>query len=320
MHPLPLIKFMANKESSREGVGLSATGIIACARQNVLLTETDYYEDPDNFMAAFRGEIWHDGFEKWLRDEPDITSETRLEKAVEIILDGESIWVVLSGKPDQVHRPRGLVTDTKSVGRNVVCDPVKLSEKQYDFCERMRLKEPYPEHEAQVNIYAWMHREGHEVGTGLPVDVRITRGGIIYIGNDGKRSRKFPVRIWSDEEQDAYVAARVRPRAIYERTGELPDLLPAERIIKARNTGKKYVKRNFKCDFCPVRSTCDALALARTGLDPNTPEYWEAIRGNGEGDQGDQVSTLVADGRDEPSAPVAVDPGDSAGPTWYRVQ
>src|SRR4051812_7930122 len=79
-YPLPLIKFMENKERSREGVGLSATGIIACPRQNVLLTDTDYYEKPGNFMAQFRGEIWHEGFEKWLVDEPDIISEVRLEK------------------------------------------------------------------------------------------------------------------------------------------------------------------------------------------------------------------------------------------------
>jgi hypothetical protein len=290
-HSLPLIKFMANKEKSREGVGLSATGIIACPRQNVLLTDTDYYEKPGNFLAQFRGEIWHEGFEKWLVDEPDIISEVRLEKEVVVELGDRydrgaatnPVHLTLSGKSDQVYRSRGLITDTKTVGRAVDCDPNRLNERQMQFCERMKLKEPYPEHVAQVNIYAWLWDGGTVVSenpwyaVGEVVHLDIVQGGIIYIGEGGKSERKFPVEIWSREEQERYIHERLRYRARYTAFGQLPPLLPVEKIVKSRNTERRYVKRNFKCDWCPVRRECDQLAVRDTGLDPNEPEYWDAI-------------------------------------------
>jgi hypothetical protein len=274
-YPLPLIKFMENKERSREGVGISATGIIACPRQNVLLTDTEYYEDPSKFMAAFRGEIWHDGMEKWLKDESEIVSEVRFER--------EYKGIVLSGKPDQIYPSRGLVTDTKTVGRPVACNPETMTERAYQYCERMKLKVPYPEHEAQVNVYAWLLANGTVVSEnpwyalGSTVSLDITLGGIIYIGDGGKSVKKLPVRIWSREEQDQYIAERLSYRINYQASGELPPLLPIEKIVKARNTERRYVKRNFKCDWCPVRRECDQLAIYATGLDPNEPEYWDAI-------------------------------------------
>jgi hypothetical protein len=269
-YPLPLIKFMAGKEKHREGIGLSATGIISCARQNVLLRENDYYESPGMFRPLFQGEVWHRAVEAYLSDEHDMIVETRFERDIEV--DGELF--TLSGMPDQIMPDRALITDVKRVNRKVVCDD---GEGKHDsYC----LRKPYPEHEQQINIYAWLIRDGRiacppnlrDQCRNSPIRIRIDKGGIVYEGNDG--SKKLSVSIWTDDEQESFVRERLRPLVRYEGGGPLPELLPAT-VHVARASGRPYVKRHWKCDRCPVRAICDARAMEETGLDPNQADYWK---------------------------------------------
>ena len=264
-HPLPLMKFMATKEQSRQGVGLSATGIISCPRQSILLSEVDYWEPPEKIMPLFRGDVWHAAMEMWVKDEPDIISERRLEKEVE--------GIVLSGKPDQVTPSRGLIVDYKSTNTPVDCEHLVEWPGLYAQCEKRKIKAAKEEHEQQVNIYAWMHRGGRYVDTGEPVDIRITAGGIIYI--DGRTSKKFPVRIWSDAEQNGFVRSRVFPRLQYLATGDLPPVLLPDKITTSKKTGRRVVKRNWRCRWCPVKNECDEIAVAETDLHPDEAEYYD---------------------------------------------
>lgn len=246
VHPLALIKYMQRNERLREGISYSATSIIGCARRHILQQGIPFFENPLTAVARFYGDASHDLTEKLLSGE-DVVTERRLWKS--ILVDGEEF--VLSGKPDQQWFDDTII-DLKNTGHIP--------------------KEPYPDHESQVNVYAWMHRGGWDA-SGEVINLDITRGFVTYMSPKGQTSVTHAVRIWSPEEQDAFIGSRLRQYLDYLNTFQLPPVLPAT-IRYAPKSGRPLMMRDFRCDYCPVREACDQKALEATGIDPNTIEYW----------------------------------------------
>jgi hypothetical protein len=252
-YPLPLLRYMKDHQKERAGLGYSATGIIACARQDILLREYDYTESPKSFQAVFNGEAHHALMEKWGCDLPGIVCEKRFARCVEVVIPEGTTTLCLSGKPDQLYPEGGVVIDYKTTSW-----PFLECPNFQPNCHAMDA--PKEEHVDQVNIYSWILADGEDVATGDHVAWDIHTAYIQYY--QGKYQKSFPAPIWTEEVQTRYVRELLESRARYELTGELPPVLPDQVKVISRGPrkGTEERKRHWRCGFCPVRDVCDQLA------------------------------------------------------------
>lgn len=213
-HPLPLLTAMADESTRREGIDISSSTLSACPRQHILKQRNDYYEDPDDYYPRWMGAFSHFAIEHggpW----ENIIQETRMSRG--IMVNGHHFDI--SGMPDWYDKDQAHIDDYKFVG--------------------WKPKELRPEHEAQVNVYAWILE-----GNGFPV----VSGRIIYLHqkarDTGKRRTMIDVPMWNTENIEAYIATRLVPHARYRTTNSIGGI-------------KVEPGEEWKGQFCPFRHACN---------------------------------------------------------------
>lgn len=213
---------MRDNEDSREGAGLSASGLMQCPRFEVLKKTYPYCEDPDDYYPRFRGTILHGGIEQFSLNQEGVISEVRYFRE----LDG----VRISGKMDEVlpdYMGVGKLTDFKSGGRRKLHPTMEVT----------------PDHAAQVNVYRWI-LEGNTIPIGL-LSIR-------YISDT--TMQEVPVPLWSMEETEEFISEYLRKQEQF----ALPPILPSSYTV-SRRTKETTEVRHWRCGFCPLRIECDAL-------------------------------------------------------------
>lgn len=231
--PIQLFVAMGANKEERKDAGVSATTLTGCAREFALAQEHEYYEKPDWYWDRFWGTVVHLGMEHyspWGPNDP-VSEEVRYRKAITVEVDGVELIIYVTGKSDHAHHGEELILDYKSVPLSAVNLPTR----------------PKPYHTEQVNVYAWLLWGGTDMKTGEIVHHRVTKGGIQFL--DKRGASKAPVEIWPLEQTEAWIRERVPLIARWQRTGELPPVLPNMRG-----------KRHWKCSFCAVRTICDERA------------------------------------------------------------
>ena len=226
-HPLPLLAAMAGESERREGIDISASTLSSCPRQHVLKSRNDYYEDPDDYYPRWMGAFSHFAIEHggpW----DGVVQETRMERPVNV--GGQEF--IVSGMPDWYDEKTRHIDDYKFVG--------------------WKPKELRPEHEAQVNVYAWiLGYNGHPVESGR----------IIYLHqkarDTGKRRTMIDVPIWSDAATEAYVMGKLVPHARYRMDGNIAQL-------------RVSAEDEWKGQFCPFRNECNPGRCCVTQHAPTT--------------------------------------------------
>jgi hypothetical protein len=264
-HPFFLIKAMRDNAKSRTGAGLSATKLMDCDRFHVLSDDYgfDYYESPDDYKARFTGTVIHGGIEKFTSGEPDVISEKRFFRDIEVRFvddDGEIHGEVftLSGQMDLIYphwmldgREVVKVTDAKSGGSRALRKDLK----------------PLDSHVEQVNIYRWILANGRpevpEVVTtptregdvvteiDAPVSFDVQVATILYIKNGAMVEVDVP--LWPLDETEEHIRGLIADGKGY----KLPPILPS-RFVKSRS-GELGEIRHWKCDRCPLREVCDTF-------------------------------------------------------------
>lgn len=262
VHPFFLLKAMRDNKASRERAGMSATTLQACQRFTRLGESNDYYEDPQDFKARFRGTIIHGGIEQFTMDEDGIIAEQRFYRNIDVPFiddDGDTYTerYEISGKMDQIHT-RWLhngeyvvkLTDNKSGGRRTLTHTM----------------EPLESHIEQVNIYRWILADGR------PELPRITRtptkeGDVITEEYDAVSLDVQVASIWYIKDAAmveidvplwplAQTEEHIRQIMVRNKGMKLPPILPS-RFQKSRKTGEVVEIRHWKCDRCPLRELCD---------------------------------------------------------------
>ena len=211
VYPLPLITSMAKNEGGRSNAGISATTISQCPRLTILKSDEDFFEAPSEYHARWRGTGVHAMAEK---DGPydGVIQELRIRKTITIL----GMEVTISGQPDWYDTIYHHLDDWKSTAQ---C-PLKV----------------YPDHQLQVNIYAWLI-DGGVWDNGEPSNDIVETASIVYI--DPKRSVSLDVDLWSSEAVEKEIVKRMEPVIAYRLGGELP--------------GPQYLskKDGWRKKFCP---------------------------------------------------------------------
>lgn len=240
-NPISLMIAMSKNSEERSDAGISATMLLDCPRKVILMGEEDYYEAPSKYWARFRGTLGHLLMEEYGQGIEGVIQEIRLRKVVTLDVDGVSVDVEITGKPDWADVQRKLIIDFKSA-KSINVKPVK---------------DGFPKdgHESQVNIYRWLLWGGQpyqgrdESGNavwGEPEYHEITHGGILYFDMAG--TKKVAVNIWSLDRAESFIRERLLPLATHKATGEMPPFWRDE----------KRGGRHILCNYCPLREQCDA--------------------------------------------------------------
>lgn len=227
-HSLSLLSAMKMNAERRAGIGISSSVLNMCPRQHILSERNDYYEAPQDFYNRWRGSFGHYAIEMG-GPYPGIVQEVRFYRTIDV--DGTPFTI--SGQPDWVDVDKRHISDAKFVGRAP--------------------KQPYQDHENQVNVYAWL-LEGGEVWGDCTVDGLYRRGGnehcnplpegweaqtasVNYM--DAKGEHIHPLSIWTDEARERFIRERLRPHKIYKETGNLAQI------------GVRGTEESWKSKFCP---------------------------------------------------------------------
>lgn len=252
--PLPIFDYVATKDKSRTGAGLSVTTLLGCARKADLEQDHHYPIDLKTLGSRFQGDMWHTAMEHWL-NEPGALVERRLR----IAIDG----VVVTGKSDLIIPRTGVIFDHKTTSKNIWADDMTPGV----------LKAPPDNYTDQGNFYALMAERGedHETGERIRIDVKKFIVGYV---NPTQGARAFDVPLYGSTEAVARLRRLLEPVVTARESGTPLPVLPAS-ISVARKSGRKYVRRDFRCGYCELRDICDHLATIERGVSPNDPEYWE---------------------------------------------
>lgn len=214
-HPLPILMSMSRETEKRADVEYSSSTLSQCPRQFILARRNDYYENPDDYYARWMGTLGHLAVESSGPYE-GVTQEVRYSHTIKV----DGVDFELSGQPDWFHAESGVLDDYKYTGYPP--------------------REPREEHEAQLNVYAWLLENN-----GLPVET----ARVIYLHpksrSTGKRQTTYNVPLWSEDAVERYIVERLRPHAQYQRDGNLIKL------------GLDPVRDGWKAAFCPFRHPCN---------------------------------------------------------------
>jgi hypothetical protein len=209
--------------TDRAPLNFSPSTAMACIRQRMLREVEPYYLDPDNQWSMTRGSAVHLYLDEGIKGMSETSLGTTLRFANQET--GEIHEVHMSGTMDYYDRKRKRIIDYKTTRTFFVPS---------SGGGRVSKSYPTPEHELQVNLYAFLCRENN-----MEVDTAF----IWYLSQaDGRKM--VPVELWSAEEarETAHNLASflIEPRT----TGALP---PAFQPGDAQF---------WQCNYCPVAERC----------------------------------------------------------------
>jgi hypothetical protein len=211
--PVELLHVLKGNNHSRRGAGWSATTLTSCPRAVALLEVYDYYEPLVSGWNKTRGEWWHQVLDSVEAPE-GVIKEQRIYRYIDI--NGKPVR--LTGKPDKVYTLQGVLLDGKS------------KEKLPKVLD--------PNHEAQFNVYVYLVADGKLVEGDVPIQVKITKGGMHYVTWRTKPDQiflKMRYPIWPLEQTEDFIRRRLTPLVQWRETGDLPKCDP-------------YVRGRWKCD------------------------------------------------------------------------
>jgi hypothetical protein len=238
---LPEVLQLALSTDTYEKVGkYSATSMIKPPRQRVLMSRHPerLVLDEEEAVKPLMGTAFHAWMQRYTNPARYLMEERLVEEVPVSDADGVITHEVeISGQPDLYEFSTGTIYDYKTTSA-------------YSYP-----KLPKPEHEAQLNVYAWLLRR-----YGYPVQ----RAGIVAIFTDWSKGRVkdgypprpflcFEVPIWPHTKAERFIMDRVRAHELAERVtdDQLPECSPEERWVNAR-TG---VPTNC-ASYCPAREVC----------------------------------------------------------------
>ena len=239
-NPLPLLVAMSKNAEERSDAGISATMLLDCARKVILMREENYVEAPSKYWARFRGTIGHLMMEEYSSDIEDIIQEVRRSKTLTMDVNGKSVDIEITGKPDWYDVRRKLLIDFKSA-KSINVKPIKEGA-------------PKDGHEQQLNIYRWLlwggrpslgKGEDGKAVWGEPEYHEVKFAGLQYFDMAG--TKKVAAKVWDLDVIEEYIRERLLPLATHKATGEMPPFW--------RND-KGY--RHVLCGWCPLKDVCDA--------------------------------------------------------------
>jgi hypothetical protein len=216
---------MSKEQERRQNVGYSSSTLSQCPRQYVLAARNDYFEDPDDYYARWMGSLGHLAVES-SGPYPGITQEIRYRYTITV----DGVGVEISGQPDWYDRELRQVDDYKYTGYPP--------------------NSPREEHEAQLNVYAWLLENNS-----LPVE----EARVIYLHpksrQSGKRHTIFQVPMWTDDAVARYISSKISPHIQYAKDNN---------IAKLSLDPKTDL---WKAGFCPFRHPCNPgqCCLAKVG-------------------------------------------------------
>ena len=175
----PLLRALAQNDQGREGIVLSATGLVGCTRQTALELLVDYTAYPHQLYPRLRGALMHAGIEAQQGDDEGVLAERRFRRSA-------APGVELSGQPDEIDLHRRLIVDYKTVKAL----PSKVRE----------------EHVWQLNLYRWLVQDGQDFVTGEHVAYDIQQLGIVYLAPNEVYKRR--VRLLDLAQVERFVAER----------------------------------------------------------------------------------------------------------------
>lgn len=208
---LSLLEHMEKKAKDRAGLtGLSPSSLTGCPTQTILSESEPFWESPAAYYNRWRGDMMHEG--QTYSKEWKATEEKRVRYQMDL---GDGPFQ-LHGKPDLLQA-NGILIDHKSTSRVPTT--------------------PYDDHEAQVNVYAYLLRM-------LGEDVR--EAWIHYLGID--REVYLPVPLWTEEAVESFIRRRSAPYVAYWKDGTMPPPLKGDQAWKAKycafkGTGKCCMER-----------------------------------------------------------------------------
>lgn len=238
--------------------GWTMTTLIGCVRKARLMRTEPYWLKPAQSYWAFRGQLLHGVAALYATETDHIVAEQRFAITVDLP-DGRRVEV--SGQPDLVLLDQGRLLDfktTKSVPTGwrtytcpetdqvisegpyalrrkfVECSHCRLGQHDVKAIETISAPRAKPAHVLQLSLYRLLlHRHGIEVAC----------GEVIYLDMDTQR--RVPVEMLSLAEAERYLIERVT-------LAVQPDLPPV----------LTHPDQTWECDWCPVRSACEAQAAA----------------------------------------------------------
>ena len=238
--------------------GLTVTTLIGCLRKARLMHSEPYWLKPSESYWAYRGALMHGIAAQYAEETDQVLAEQRLSIVIETLT---GVPVEVSGQPDLVLLDQQHVIDyktTKAVPtgwRAYVCSetdqvisegPYALRRKfvecphcalgQHDAKASEVLSAPRAkaQHVLQVSLYRLLlHRHGYLVES----------AAIIYM--DMATQLRVPVDLLPLDEADRYLRERVTLAV----QADLPPVITDP-------------EGQWECDYCAVRSVCEAHAAA----------------------------------------------------------
>lgn len=241
------------------------TRIIDCQRKQVLMGDQDWYFNPDHSYPATRGHMVHALMEKTRWPGALMTiREHRFETTV-MTSQGPKPF---SGKSDAVIITR--IED--GVAYCVVVDYKSVGEIGHDLIAAK------PQHQWQVNMYAWMVEECLPAYLNLPTVKRAVVEELVIEYCSMKKSRLFTSKGWRktrgkllDRKNWKYATLDLEPIDLYPTSatyraiqGRIEARLKAEQVLPP----VLEEPEDWVCAFCPVRETCERLAKANVRVLP----------------------------------------------------
>lgn len=181
----PLLVSAIGNTIDRDLEDPTVTELIGCLRQYVLSQTQDYYDQPDNYYAVFRGTLFH-GVLDLANLDGDYLIERRYRRRLPSGFE-------VSGKPDVIVPTKHLIIDVKS--------------------SAWMPKKPWPSQVLQLNAYRWLVAPTHDV----------FNLEILYM--DMKKAVRMPVELMSDAEVVAFLEERAAIVAHALNGGQLPEVL-----------------------------------------------------------------------------------------------
>lgn len=220
--PYEVLIGMKEQVTKERPDAITVTSLLSNPRHVKLERANDYFADPNNNFATFRGTIIHNILEE-LGDE-DSTVEERISRTYKD--------VPISGQPDTVRvrhtNGRILVRDWKST----------KALPKYDNA--------YTNHQQQINLYRWL----------LGLDPEQTDLEIVYVSMEGvkivplkhggksPRGRAITEQHWNDEKVEAFIDSRLT-------------LHQVEPILRYEDVPEEDM---WQCGYSPVENLCRRLA------------------------------------------------------------
>lgn len=250
--------------------GFSATMLSKCARAVWLDKEVDYFPEPQENYAAFRGTIGHAILEG--NQHPGALAERRIFRmyrgeilsgqldthrwswpgstAEEELAFGEA-WLAYCQSAfmaeaagtvfgDELGEAPDVVVPDMPEGAVLTIDDWKTKDK-VPFGIYV-----YDHHKKQGNTYRWLARVPRDKVRIRFIYVSMTEVKTLHVYNGGKfaNGRERPMQVMTDDEFEAYLDDRLRVLALQRKLGRpLPYAkVPAEDL--------------WECNYCPIKSLC----------------------------------------------------------------